>query len=448
MEFYIVFDIITLLISLFFCVKHLKQVTKSARSIVFLLFFVFYALPLLFDCAFGLPEYNSQTRYYGFAISYNDSSTRILYDLFLLFSEFVITFFYRKNDKKNSYYFSTKTKSNRFLRIMLFLGMVSPFILTIIMPVNKMTCLVFQWRESGLFEYNSYSHTIEEFSYIGVCCSLLLLFEKPISRKKIHLEKILYLFFLYMSICSQGKRSIFFFTLFVALIIFIPGIKNGHKLFGSKKNCFLFTLLLFAAVALVMVISSLVVKVQERGYDSSDISTLYLSTRIDFFRDDRVRMAIYSMLNPDKINIVPHTGATIFCIPMWFWPLNHFAGLAGLDYPSYQDYFSTALQNSTQIGEYASFMTTCFPAELISNFGFWGFAVSPFLMVLFAKASSKSTFPSNVFILVLFVILQMYTIKYLNMLILFIFVYLLISYLWSKSKVTSKYGATSITTIR
>lgn len=435
MELYIFFDLLTILISSFFLVKCLRSSFKKLRSLFFLIFFVFYVLPLYFDYIFGFPQYETQIRYSGFALSYKDELTRIFYDVFIVFSESLLLKFGARKDNNLVVVKDVISSKNSFLRILLFGGMIAPFVLSLILPVDKRIIFSFMWREKGLYIYDSVAHTIEDFSYIGVCCSLILFFEKDkFSAKKLILNLTCVLF-LFINMCAQGKRSIVFFSIISIIVILFPGLRDKSTSLRNRKKQ-LYKIIEISIVAVfIMLLSSLLVKVNERGYDANNFETLYLSTRIDFFKDDRVRMAIFSYLNPQKLSIVPFIGATIFPIITWFWPISKVFAANGLIFPSYQDYFSAALQNSTFLGEHASFMTTCMPAELISNFGLFGFILFPVITLLFNRLMEKFNYPTNVFLLIFYVALQMYTIKYLNMLVLFIISFALITAIIKKTSI-------------
>ena len=60
--------------------------------------------------------------------------------------------------------------------------------------------------------------------------------------------------------------------------------------------------------------------------DASDTSELYTALRIDFFRDDRVRMAIYSILNPTEMKIDRFARTDSIPIPTWIFPIDHILG--------------------------------------------------------------------------------------------------------------------------
>ena len=168
-------------------------------------------------------------------------------------------------------------------------------------------------------------------------------------------------------------------------------------------------MLISITAVVVMVFVTVYVKVSIRGWDGGDVMDIYTMTRIDFLKDDRVRFAIYSMLNPDKVTILPNVGQTIFPIITWFYPLNTILSQYGYTYLSYQDYFSEALQHVVE----APFMTTSIFAELISNFGLLGIVFMYCLMVMFAKYATVKNYPLRAILLISFVALQMYTTRYL-----------------------------------
>lgn len=211
---------------------------------------------------------------------------------------------------------------------------------------------------------------------------------------------------LFMNICIQGKRSILFFALLVYILIMLPGLRN-KALDSKERRRKMFGIVIIAVIAVgIMIASTLVVKVTSRGYDANDFSELYTALRIDFFRDDRVRMAIYAILNPNQMKIVDFPGQTLLPIPTWIFPIDHILGKFGISYPAYTSYFCSALLMLPRSQSF-TYMTPCIYAELISNFGFFGALFMPFLCVWFASKADKYPYPFNVFILVSFIALQM-----------------------------------------
>lgn len=85
------FDILTMIISAYWALVNIKKLKISTRYIIYFTFFVICIVPLFMDYIIGKPMYELlPNRYHGFVISYDDSTTRILYDIFLVVSQYII----------------------------------------------------------------------------------------------------------------------------------------------------------------------------------------------------------------------------------------------------------------------------------------------------------------------------------------------------------------------
>lgn len=411
----IAFDIAAVFISIILLIKNYKRITLSSRYLIYFLFLFSYVIPLVLDVLIMRPEY-TKSLYKGFKITRDDDMTRCLYDIFVVYSQIVILKFrqwkispeYMQSLKVSELEDEMETKKFT-IDVFIILGAILPIFLTIIFPVNKRALFVFQWREFGIFNYNKYFAFIEKFTYIGIICTLVLLVRVLQNRK--FGAMFVYGLMLFMNICIQGKRSILFFAILGYIFIMLPGLRD-KSLDSRERRRKMFGIVIIVMIAIgIMVVSTLVVKIISRGYDANDYSELYTALRIDFFRDDRVRMAIYAMLNPSKMKIVDYPGQSLLPIPTWFFPIDHILGEFGIRYPAYTTYFCSALLMLPRSKSF-TYMTPCIYAELISNFGVIGALLMPFLCVWFATKADKYPYPFNVFILVSFIALQMYAISY------------------------------------
>lgn len=387
------------------------MIVGNMYCVIYLIFFVFYVFPLYLDYFVSFPEYSLQERYLGFTLSYKDTATRVIYDIFILFVQFVLTKKIRvfgrldRRDNFNKQDVGKKNEINWFLAI----GMFFPILLTFVFSVDKKILYTFGWRELEIFATTSATNTIENFSYFGVMCTLLLLFKHLNSKKRQLLSLLLYLPLLYANMCVQGKRSILFFAIMLLVVLQIPGINTSEKndIKASKRKLLLLAVISFLCIGL-MIFVTVYVKVNIRGWDPSDTLDMYTMTRIDFLKDDRVRFAIYALLHPEN-QILPSWGLTIFPIVTWFWPLNSILAGHGIIYDSYQVYFSDALQYVVD----KPFMTTSFFAELISNFSCLGVLFMCFLCVWVSKVAQNNKYPFRAIVIISFIALQMYTTTYL-----------------------------------
>lgn len=422
----IAFDWLAAIITVLLLIKNYKRLTQSSRYLIYFLFLFFYVAPLFLDILYARPEY-TKSLYRGFRLTRDDEMTRCLYDIFVVYVQFVILRF-RKWKTEPEYLNSLKNKgfeeNLEYKRdnfgLLLFLGAVLPILLVMVLPVNKAALYTFQWREYNVLDYTKHFGFIEQFTYIGIICTMVLLIN-TIKTKRFGMA-ILYSVVLFMNLCVQGKRSILFFALLVHILIMLPGLRD-KTLDIKQRRRKMFGLIIVAVVAMgIMVSMTLTVKVTSRGYNANDFSELYTALRIDFFRDDRVRMAIYSMLHPDEMTIVDWPGQSLLPFPTWLFPIDHILGKFGIRYPAYTTYFCSALLMLPRTQSF-TYMTPCIYAELVSNFGIIGVFAMPFLCVWFASKADKYPYPFNVFIIVSFIAIQMYALSY--MAYYFEFVYLM-----------------------
>jgi hypothetical protein len=351
-----------------------------------------------------MPDYSRTVRYYGFKISQNDVMTRCIYDLSVIFCQIVMLKVNNNHsDMEKPIY--PKIDNSHIISLMFF--MILPVVLVMIFPVDKKMLVTFQWRERELLSYNSYASFLEKLTYIGVCSSLLIFFYDK-AKKSL---RIMAAICTYFNICIQGKRSILFFAIIVSVIILIPGLRNT-KLDINKRRHMMLWLAIFAGIAaIVMVGMTVYVKVYSRGYDATETVYMYTTIRTDFLRDDRVRLAIYSLLHPDEIHILDYPGQTIWPIVVWAFPLDYIFASFGIIPPSYSAFLSAGLEGvAREIS--VTFMTPCIFAELISNLGFLGIIIMPFTSLWFAKIADKYRYPCNVLVIVVYVMINLFATPY------------------------------------
>lgn len=406
-------DIITLIISGWFVAHSFKNITASNRYTYHLLFCVFYVFPILIDTLYKIPDYEN----IGFSLSAEDTSTRYIYDVVLLLGQYIILYF--KNNHKeqsNDDIDENVSNYNRYLII----GMLLPSLVAIFLVKNPMLLIVFQWRELHIFDQGvAFYYVAERFSYIGITCVLLLLFSNQSQGLEGILKRILYILFLYFNICIQGKRAAFFFSIIVMLLILFfkykKYLKSNGRSFFSYKNIsigLLFAVVMSISINLLYTTS---IDVQLKRTADGDNETAMTNTRIDFFRDDRIRMAIYSENNPEKIRILDNYGQTMISDIknefFYFWTTVFFK--IKREPLTYQHYFSNGVVGNSTVSEDVGFMTVTFFAELISNFGIiLGVLLFPLLCVWFSKVTDKFPYPLNIIIASVFVLLNMFDTSY------------------------------------
>lgn len=412
LDFYILAaDILTIVISLYWFVLNIKYVVRSSRYVIYAIVFMLYVLPLVLDYVYKFPTYTHSFRLSGFALSQFDVPTRIIYDIGLIFCQWILLYYKRRKyalelKERNYSRLENRTLTNNYTYVII-IGMVFATLLALLFPVPKSILYTFQWRENAAIDVvNKYRYPLEHFAYIGACCSLVFFLDKSKPLNK----RIIGLVFLYTNICIQGKRALLFFSLMVLVLMLIPGMTDKTISEEKKKRKFTKLILLIGIFVVVMLLTTINVQTN-RSSTLMTTQILYSQTRIDFLRDERVRMAIYSAIHPKEMHILDYPTQTLWPIVTWFFPIDYILTGLGIETLSYQTYFTAALEGLT-LTSTSSQMTTCFYAELVSNFGLIGLVLFPIVCFWFAKKADTAEFPMNVMLVTIFMVLQMLSLKY------------------------------------
>lgn len=397
-------DWITIIISTALLAKNFKKVAFESKYIIYFLFYLFYVAPLYLDCIFSPPVYTDWLGR-GFSVSAADSTTRIIYDIVIIFIQ-IYLLSNRISGKKEYQNKVNKNEITNGTLAALYLGMILPTLITAVASSHKFILYTLQWREffdaSVVARYTYF----EKMSYIGVACSIVIL----LMRNKKHpiFENILSIIFLYTSVCIEGKRSIIFFALLMVLLIKIPGVLNAELTVAERRKK-LFKLICLGVFAVsIMIGLTMYVKITSRGYNAFDAVELYTTTRIDFLRDDRARLAIYSLLHQDTSLMLDRPLQTILNMPLFLFPIDYFLNMAHITVDTYSMFLTSNLLGYRS----KAIMTPALFAELISNLGVFAFLLMPMICRWFAKKSDEYDYPQKVFILTCFVLLQMYDSAY------------------------------------
>ena len=430
----LVFDWITIILSTIIFVNPVGKIKKTVGYIIYYVFWIYYVLPLYLDCLVSPMQYYQRSNI-KFAIYQNDATTRIIYDIVLLIIQVTIVLTCRKYERLDNYWFENLEpiiieKGN--LRNMLSLGMISAIVTTILLPMDNRILFYFQWRESYVPRSSTGLYfSIEKLSYIAVTCALILIFSeiKEASGRKFFTISI-YSLCLFMSICAEGKRSITFYTIIVFCILYVYDYiatkraeENGEGLRINFVKAFSVIIISLVAIAIIYVMS-VYVNIK-RGIDFSTASNIYTSLRIELFRDDRVRMAIYSLIYPSKLKIIDYPFQTLFTGFLNIFPLDIVFGKLGVALYEYTDYISVSL-GGWNIDDIGVMMTPTILAEFISNLHIFGIIAFILMTKWFIHRIEINRYPYNIFLVLCYLLIQIYSTVYMMYFIQFTFTIMLI----------------------
>ena len=379
---------------------------------------MFYVFPLYLDYFVAMADYSYAYKFWGYVVSRQSVLTNITYDLAVILLQYFVLY-HKKNNAIQTGITSSFDIQGRFYRILLIIGMVSPSLFVLALLHEPGMLYSFQWREMDLFPAEgSYGH-IERLTYVAVSCSVFLLFSNFKKGRFITvLFKASVLLFLYTNVCIQGKRGMLLFAIVnLFLVLYIKVFLKKRQRIADKKKV-LGGAIIGVMAAAAMLASTYFVKLG-RGYSTDLADMMYVSTRIDFLRDDRVRMAIYSEQNPDKMKILAYPCQTLFTDVLTIVPIDYIAHfLTGFENKySYQQYFTHAMEKNEYSDNFDSksysYETVTVFAELISNLGIiLGTSLMILLCLWVVKESDRYPYPYNILILSSFFLANLYHFGY------------------------------------
>ena len=426
-------DTFTVLITVLLVLNCVKINALDTRSIYYLIFVFLYVCPIMLDVFYKKPDYSSSIKNYGFDISSTDETTRIFYDLLLIYSQLIYLRFTKGNITTRNLICNTNEdeiirsniKQEEIIKIISFFFALLPAILTILFQFNILIIFTPLWRERITLDLNNYS-ILDKLSYVGVLSSILLYFLTD-NNRNFGLQRIFALIFLYINMCIEGKRSIIFF---IMITFIISLILKGNKKETTKKISYFKTLMLIGTIILMLyfvVWFSVFVKTTSRGYDVDNYEKMYTAIRIDIFRENRIMMELFSLNNPKIMSIVDAFGITLIQVPLFFFPIDIFRSYFFHYSPiTYTAYISAALIDNPFPSTVDAFMTPCIWGEIISNFNWLGVIFSPFFFVIFSRITEKLKYPYNFILIVCFIAINMYSLAYMSYLLEFAIIIFLV----------------------
>lgn len=429
-----VFDLVTLFITAILLWKNYRYFTRSSLYLIHFTFAILYVLPILLDYTIGFNEYSIKT--WGFLISRSDTTTSLLYDAFVLYVQFVLVANRTRSRGYSHVYESSLTTEslttpNYVYKLILVGAIAAP--LWMIYNSASQFIVMFQWRETRLFDLPKGYAVAECLSYIGISCSVFLLFWRIESSKLFaFLQRIIAIFLLYVNICTEGKRAVMFFALCNIVVVLLFNYVFRKSLNSAQK-----AVIKWATSAAIILFSVYMISMTLETHATRGDSDNQLTTaRIDFLRDDRVRMAIYAEIYPDQMQITEHLLQSVPDDLLSCFPLNFLASRIHHDVVMYQTRFTCAMSresvnNITQDQkESYSFMTVSLLSEIISNLGLiLGLICIPFVLLWFVKMINQYPSPINMMVFNSFFLLNLFDFSYVSY---YIELTLLLIYLYHK----------------
>ena len=363
----VIFNITFLSIILY---KVIKGQIKSVYILI-VVFFIFFVLPNILNHLIGLPNYNNLPGFYWSSI---DHKTNIIYNISIIFLPVIL--YISGNAKPFKIYDVKKIqfeKYKKFIYFILFIFLLSPSLLLLISPDLSS---YFNYATAGNREFSdagaSFHSTLGLLSRVSVISFILILLFK---RNKILITSLLMSPFILIDFWIYGKRSIV--ALFLMLLFYTLWQKKVIKginiaILGISM---FFTLLIFSNFY----------QNEVREKTDNSFEEKYLNFRVDYGRDDVLKLVTYRELNKDQMQVLEYPGQSILFhltmyIPRSIWE--------GKPLP-YAQYLTSALYYS-EPKLWGWGMTTSIFDELLANFGFIGLAFAPLILGFIIRISERN----------------------------------------------------------
>ncbi|MEK3992337.1 hypothetical protein [Robertmurraya sp. FSL R5-0851] len=358
---------------LFFVINRLSKGYKNVILFVYIVYYIFFAFPLLLDFLIGKPNYYT---FPGFRLASRDTLTEYIYSIYLCIIP-IIWILTTRIKRKQKQMKSFNLNNNFFKRIypIIYFLLFTP-ILAVLFSPNPMVYLEYGAAVKGLLVNESENyHVIVDLSVnISILSVIwLLIFRKnKIRRYIILLSPIIFL-----CIWINGKRSI------VALIAVAIGYILWQK--GYLRGIKFYIAITFAVIIFALFTSLYQSNLRYESQGITDFYDIYENVRVDFGRDDVTKFAIYTTLYPEEGKILEYPGQSFLYditmyVPREFWP----------DKPlPYAVYMTAAIFGLSP--EYIGWgMTTSILEETISNFSWIGMLIGPLIISLICRLGEGS----------------------------------------------------------
>jgi hypothetical protein len=348
---------------------------------VMLVHFLFCGTPLLLDHTFGPPAYIYTP---GFYVSARDDTTAVIYCFFVSAVPLIWWFTGRGTTDPEAVAASMHAEGPFFdvlrrLHPLFYLLVISPLLAWVLAPEPA---LYLRYGVSALHEFNDTKRSVLQifqdparYKDVMFAASFLCIVGAAgllTSYRRLHIVHFyLLLPWLLLAIWLNGKRYIIAMAIFVlGYILWERGYLVGARLVGAAL-----------AVALLMGTYSYAYQAAYRGDNLQDEERWYENVRMDYGRDDVVRMAIFAELHPDVIRILEYRGQSflfycVFYVPRDFWPQK--------PYP-YAVYSTSAMAMFSSPRQLGWGMTSSLLDEAIANLSWAGMLAGPLALSLVCR---------------------------------------------------------------
>lgn len=355
--------------------RHLAGGRPHSILFVILVHFIFCGVPPLLDVVFGTPDY-AMFPFPGFELASADPATCLIYCAYVSAIPPLWWIFGRGSLPPASLATAaSETQSKSYpswLYVLLNVLLVSPLGFLAFAPDWEMYATyahVLRDVSEEAREHHAYIALASRLSILSVAA---LLFLRP--RLTLGFGMVLVPWWL-LDVWLFGKRSEIALSLVLVMyVLWARGVLRGSRLLVGVTVC-----------VTALTIYSYVYQAATRGISVGSSFAAYTNARIDYGRDDAIKLTIFAELNPEVVQILEHRGQSLlFYLTAWIprevWPEKPLP---------YAQYFTSALFQQPP-REWGWSMTTSCLEEAIANFGWLGMLLGPMVPLFVCRISDQT----------------------------------------------------------
>jgi hypothetical protein len=378
-EFVAILTFLLITSSLVFAARELVQGSRSCVLIIFPIHFLFCGLPLLLDVVIGVPSYQA---FPGFHIAAHDETTTLVYCAYMVFCLGIWWMGYvprrRQRDQllpRHALRVRDQLSPARQFAVCALL--LLPFVLVALAPDPWMYAeYTSHDRELYFRDAERHYHMwVSRAIQASLLASAILLF---FSRKL--LPSLTSLIPIVGADCwLSGKRN----AIATVLVLWIYSLWRRGALQGKQ----LITACVIGGVGLLAFSGyyQTQLRFSDQFVENKTSEFWYNNYRIDYGREDTIKLNIYALLHPNEMQILDYRGQSLEIIAtMWvprrFWPNKP---------PSYSHFVTTAAMGIAR--DVGGGVTTTWLCEAIANFGWFGFLIGPLLILVVCRVGDAAS---------------------------------------------------------
>jgi hypothetical protein len=378
-----------------FALLAIRDLANGRRDIILIVYpvhFLLCGIPPVLDWVLGKPDY---FRFPGLVEATDHLPTHLVYCLYISVCPILWWLWNRRRNTRSlgELMVASAPRPRRLLLVTMSLVVATPFLLLFFAP-DPTVYLSYTPYQRGIhhaYDAQRFHMLISRTTVFAVLAALIALYNSTHWKRS-----VITILPIIAALCwLHGKRNIV--ALAIAMIVFVI----WHRRLLKGTPLIIWAALLFGLFATYSHTYQTHWRFSDAYYDARDWTDWYQNARIDYGRDDVIKMAILGEFKPSTYRVLDTRGQSIAIvltvwIPRYLWPEKP------VKYPSY---ITELAMGSPSPGGGA--LTTSWLDEAMANFSWLAFFVAPWWIHILARTGNNCrSFPISLMTMLILVFIQ------------------------------------------